>query len=99
MATIKNYALSVWQAQQTISRKLGYDIRQAELPFRALAVSMCVIIGCVLRILFLKGVATDNEMAAVFGNARDAEYPQLPSRPPVVDEENLNPPDPDLGAG
>lgn len=96
MATIKNYALSVWQTQQTVSRKLGYDLRQAELPFRALAVSTCVVVGCVLRIFFLKGIATDNEMAAVFGNARDADYPQLPYRP-QVDEENLDPPDPDLG--
>lgn len=97
MATIKNYALQIWQVQRTVSEKLGYDLRQADLPFRALAVSTCVLMGCVLRILFLKNVATDPEMATVLGNARDADYPPLPARPPVIDEENLNPPDPDLG--
>lgn len=97
MATIKQYAIQVWRAQVAVSQKLGHDLRQADLPARALAVSTCVMIGCVLRILFLKGTATDNEMSTVFGNARDADYPQLPYRPPVVDEENLDPPDPDLG--
>lgn len=98
MATIKTYALQLWQVQRTVSQKLGFDLRQADLPMRALAMSTCVLLGCVLRILFLKGTATDTEMTTVFGNARDADYPPLPARPPVIDEENLNPPDPDLGS-
>ena len=98
MATIKQYATQLWKVQSAVSQKLGYDLRQAELPIRALAVSVCVTLGCVLRILFLKGTATDNEMNTVLSNARDAEYPQLPYRPPVIDEEHLDPPDPDLGS-
>lgn len=97
MASIKTYAVQVWQTQKSISQKLGYDIRQADLPVRAVAVSTCVLLGCVLRILFLKGTATDPEMAAVFGNARDADYPPLPTRV-IVDEDHPEPPDPDLGA-
>jgi hypothetical protein len=98
MATIKQYALQVWRVQSAVSQKLGYDLRQADLPVRALAVSGAVVTGCILRILFLKGTATDPEMNTVLTNARDADYPQLPYRPPVIDEEHLEPPDPDLGS-
>jgi hypothetical protein len=98
VATVKQYALQVWRTQTAVSQKLGYDLRQADLPLRAFAVSGAVITGCVLRILFLKGTATDNEMSTVFTNARDADYPQLPYGPPVIDEDNLEPPDPDLGS-
>lgn len=98
MATTKQYALQVWQAQRTVCGKLGFDIRTADLPYRAVMVSTCVMIACVLRILFLKNTATDTEMQTVFTNARDADYPVLDPFPPRITEDNIDPADPNLGA-
>lgn len=98
MATIKQYAINVWQTQQIVSRKLGYDFRVAELSTRVLVASTSIMIGSVLRILFLKNVATDAEMQAVFTAVRDADYPQLPFGPPQVPEDDTEMPPPDLGA-
>jgi hypothetical protein len=98
MATIKTYALSAWDAQQTISRKMGYDLAHADIAIRAVALSTCVIFGVVLRIFFNKGLATDAEMNAVLQNALSADYPLLqPVPPPTGDGSNVVPP-PDLGA-
>lgn len=97
MATTKQYALQLWQMQRVVCQKLGFEIRTAPLPFRAVVVSTCVVVACTLRILFLKGTATDAEMQTVFINARDADYPLLDPSPPPITEDNTDPPDPDLG--
>lgn len=97
MATTKQYALQLWQAQKVICHKLGFDPRTSDIAFRAVIISCCVMVGCVLRILFLKGTATDAEMQSVFSAARDADFPALNPSPPPINEDNLNPPDPDLG--
>lgn len=97
MATTKQYAISLYDAFTTVSSKLGHDVRQADLPLRTVVTTICVLLGGVLRILFTKSLATDAEMNAVFTNIRNAEYPQLPSTAPVVDENNPSPAPPDLG--
>jgi hypothetical protein len=97
MATIKQYASTVWDTQQEICRKLGFDPRVAELPARVMIASTAVMLGAVLRIIFLKNVATDTEMNAIFTALRNAEYPQLPFAPPAVPEDGSAIPPPDLG--
>lgn len=98
MASLKTYALSVWRVQGTVSRKMGYDFRVADLPVRVMCASTSVMIGAVLRILFLKGVATDAELTSLFDNVQDADYPQLPYAPPNVPEDGTEIPPPDFGA-
>jgi hypothetical protein len=98
VATIKQYALSVYDTFTAVSSKFGHDVRQADLPVRAVVTTTCVMLGGVLRVLFTKNLATDAEMNTVFTNIKNAEYPQLPLTPPVVDENNPNPAPPDLGA-
>lgn len=98
MATVKQYAVRVWQVQQVVGRKLGYDFRLAELPVRAIVASTSIMIGTVLRVLFLKNVVTDAELEALFGNVRDADYPQLPYSPPQTPEDGSELPPPDLGS-
>lgn len=97
MATVKQYAIEIWKVQQEVSRKLGFDFRVAELPVRVIVASTSIMIGAVLRILFLKNVATDTELQTLFANIRDAEYPQLPNMPPAVPEDEAEMPPPDLG--
>jgi hypothetical protein len=98
VATVKTYATTLRATAHDVSLKLGYDVRQADLPMRAVLTTVCVLIGGVLRILFTKGLATDAEMNTVFTGIRSADYPQLPASAPVVTEDNLNPAPPDLGA-
>jgi hypothetical protein len=98
VATTKQYALSLYDAFAAVSSKLGYDVRQADLPLRTVVTTTCVLLGGVLRILFTKNLATDAEMNTVFTNIKNAEYPQLPFTAPVVDENNPSPAPPDLGA-
>jgi len=97
MATVKVYAINVWKTQQAVSRKLGYDFRVADLPVRVMVASTSIMIGAVLRILFLKNVATDPEMDALFTGVQNADYPQLPHSPPQVPEDDSEIPPPDLG--
>lgn len=97
MATIKQYATTLRDVGNDISLKMGYDLRQADLPVRALFTTVCVLVGGVLRVLFTKGVATDAEMNTIFTNIRNADYPQLPATPPTVGEDGTVPAPPDLG--
>jgi hypothetical protein len=97
MATVKVYAISIWKVQQAVSRKLGYDFRVADLPVRVMVASTSIMIGAVLRVLFLKNVVTDAELETLFTAVADADYPQLPHSPPQVPEDDSEIPPPDLG--
>lgn len=97
MATVKQYATGLRDHGHTISLKLGYDLRQADLPVRALFTTVCMLLAGVVRLLFAKGVASEAEINTLFTNIAGAEYPQLPATAPPVGEDGNDPAPPDLG--
>lgn len=97
MGTIQQYATTLRDVGHDISLKMGYDLRQADLPVRALFTVTCMLIGGVVRVMFNKGVATDAELNTVFTNIRNATYPTLPAVAPPVGEDGTVPAPPDLG--
>lgn len=98
MATVKQYVMSLWEAQRVISRKLGFDIRRAPLETRCIVLAVDVTLGVVIKVLTDGGVITDAALQTRMNAVRDAVYPQQPASVPAPDETTGDVPDPDMGA-
>lgn len=97
MATVKQYALKLWDIRTTVSRQLGSDIATADAATRAEAMASDVVTATVLKLLVDKGVVTDAQLNAAAAAIMGAAFPQLP----VVVASSMDGgpvPDPDLGA-
>lgn len=98
MATVKQYVTSLWEAQQVISRKLGFDIRRAPLEMRCIVLAVDVTLGVVIKVLTDGNVITDAALQTRLNAVRDATYPLQPASVPSPDEVTGEVPAPDLGA-
>lgn len=97
MATIKQYALNLWQTQVVVARKLGADLRWSESDMRILALSMNVCVAGVVKALTNAGTITDAQLQAIFTQIQAADFPVQPGIVAApVDGGTV--PDPDLGA-
>lgn len=97
MATLKQYALKLWQVQRTVSARLGADIAVGSLDQRASMLSTDVTLAMLIKCLTDNGVITDTQLNATLAAAQTLTYPPLP---PQVGQTSDQPvvPDPDLGA-
>lgn len=98
MATVKQYVTALWEAQQVISRKLGFDLRRASVEMRCVVLAVDVTLGVVIKVLTDGGVITDQALQTRMNAVRDAAYPQQPASVPAPDETTGDVPDPDMGA-
>lgn len=97
MATIKQYAINLWDTQVTVARKLGADLRWSESDLRILALSVNVCVAGVVKALTNAGTITDAQLLAIFTQIQNADFPPQPA---VVDApvNGGTIPDPDLGS-
>lgn len=95
MATVKQYALSLWDVQATVAQKLGTDIRSSGLQLRAALLAVDVTIAFVLKLLVDNGgVITDAQLNTAATQIKNATFPPLAAEvTPPGDGSTLPPPD------
>lgn len=98
MATVKQYAIQLWQTQKTVSQKLGADIASSDTTSRVVAVTSDVMLAGLIKILVDKGVITNQDLTAAYTAITNASFPQLGPVVPLSMGEGNPVPDPDLGA-
>lgn len=95
MASVKQYALSLWDVQATVAQKLGTDIRSASIQLRAALLAVDVTVAFVLKLLVdNRGVVTDAQLGAAADQIKNASFPPLSTDvTPTGDDSTLPPPD------
>lgn len=96
MATIKQYALRLWRAHATVSRKLGVDVEWGALDKRVQTLSADVMLAGLVKVLTDKGLITDTELNQIYAQITNASFPALSVSIPAP-QEGVTVPDPDLG--
>lgn len=96
MATVKQYALQLWDTHKTVSRKLGQSVEWGSSEGRVAALGTDVMLAGLIKVLTDAGVITNAQLTQVYNAIANADFPPLPAMVPgPVDGETL--PDPDLG--
>jgi hypothetical protein len=100
VATLKNYCRTLWDMQQTVSRKLGMDLRTAPYTLRVTVLAMDAALAVVIKALTDKGVITDAELNASVQALRNLPLEKLEFNPPDLGEDagEIPPPGPITGA-
>lgn len=94
MATIKNYVLNLFDAQQWIARQMGVDIRRIGTEARVTILAQDLTTAVILKTLVDKGVVTDAELVATMTTVRNAVYQRQPIEViPPADGSDIPPPD------
>lgn len=96
MATIKQYAVNLWDTQVAVARKLGADLRWSQSDVRILALSMNVCIAGVIKALTNAGTITDAQLVAIFTQIQNAPFPVQPDTVTAPGEDGTVT-EPDLG--
>lgn len=96
MATIKQYAVQLWQTHKTVCQKFGVDVSTSDSRTRTMIVSEDVMLGTLMKILVDKGLITNAELTAAYTAVTNATFPPLPPEV-VVTSDGPPPADPDLG--
>ena len=81
MATVKTYANQLWQRATPVAYRYGVDLEHSAKELRVLLRITCLMVAVVLRLLFDKGLVTDQEIIAAFDTAGGDTYPEEPDRP------------------
>jgi hypothetical protein len=84
VATLKNYARTLWDIQQTVCNKIGMDLRQASFDTRCLVVCVDASIALLIKALVDKGVFTDIELNGAVQAVRNMSFAPLSPVPPIV---------------
>lgn len=96
MATVKQYAISLWRAHRAVCRKLGADLSWGDPTERIRVIGSDVMLAGLIKVLTDKSLVTDQELNAVFTAITNADFPALgPVSAPGPGQET---PDPDLGS-
>jgi hypothetical protein len=98
MASIKTYALSIYQAQVAVAQKLGLDINHGTPEARITALSGAVILGVVLNRLETNGALTPAQLQQTINQVLAADFPVQPGPEPWNPESQTPAPAPDLGS-
>lgn len=85
MATLKNYGRTIYDMQQTVCNKIGFDLRRGPLEIRALVIAVDAPIALLIALLVSKGVFTDAELNGAIQQARALVFAPLERQPPVMD--------------
>lgn len=97
MATVKQYAIRLWDVHKTISGKLGLSIEWGSSADRVPALTTDVMLAGLVKVLTDKGLLTDAELNAVFNSIASATFPPLPAVTPMPGD-GVTAADPELGA-
>lgn len=84
MATLKNYARTLWDIQQTVCNRIGMDLRQASFETRCVVICIDASLSLLIKALVDKGVFTDLELNAAVQNVRNTAFSPLSPVPPVI---------------
>lgn len=98
MATIKQYVTSLWNAEKTISAKMGLDLRRASFELRCAVLTVDCVLAALVKTLTAAGVTTDAALQAQLDAIAGSAIPQQPASLPPPDEATGSVPDPDLGS-
>lgn len=83
MATLKQYGRTLWDLQQTVCNRIGFDIRRAPSDQRAIIIAVDASLSLILKALVDKGVFTDLELNAAVQSVRNTVFQPL-GAPPVM---------------
>lgn len=95
MATVKQYALSLWRTHRAVCRKLGADLSWGDPAERIRMIGSDVMLAALIKVLTDKSLVTDQELNSVFTAITNADFPVI--RPVTAPEPGQETPDPDLG--
>jgi hypothetical protein len=82
VATLKQYGRTLWDLQQTVCNRIGFDIRRAPSDQRAVLIAVDASFALILKALVDKGVFTDTELNAAVQAVRNTTFKPLET-PPV----------------
>lgn len=91
MASLKTYGRTLWDLQQTICNRVGFDLRRSSTETRGLIISMDATFALLIKALVDKGVFTDAELNAAVQSVRNTTFNPL-GPPPLLDMDNMNAP-------
>lgn len=99
MATLFAYARTLWDVQQTVSNKLGYDLRRGSFEIRATILAVDATLALLIKVLTDTEVITDAALNAAVQVVRALDIQPLPTSPPPVPEDGtvIPPPSPIAG--
>ncbi len=78
MASILQYATSLWNSEKVIARKLGVDIRSASLETRVIVITINAVFAAVIKAITDAGVSTDAALQAQLNSIAAAPLKQQP---------------------
>jgi hypothetical protein len=84
VATLKTYGRTLWDLQQTVGNRIGFDLRTAPLEFRALIIMVDASLALLIKALVDKGVFNDLELNAAVQGVRNTTFARM-GPPPLVD--------------
>lgn len=84
MATLKQYGRTLWDLQQTVCNRIGFDLRRADTQTRAVVISIDAAFALVLQLLVTKGVFTDVELNNAVQAVRNTSFSPL-GKVPMLD--------------
>lgn len=84
MATLKQYGRTLWDLQQTVGKRVGFDVRFSSLEFRAVLIMVDATFALLIKALVDKGVFTDVELNGAVQNVRNTTFAPL-GKPPLPD--------------
>jgi hypothetical protein len=84
MASLKTYGRTLWDLQQTVGNRIGFDVRQSSMEFRAILIMVDASLSLLIKALVDKGVFTDLELNAAVQGVRDTTFARL-GKPPLPD--------------
>lgn len=84
MATLKQYGRTLWDLQQTVGVRIGFDIRRSSLEFRAVLIMVDASLSLIIKALVDKGVFTDVELNGAVQSVRNTVFSPL-GPPPLAD--------------
>jgi hypothetical protein len=84
VATLKNYARTLWDVQQTVCNRIGMDLRQASFETRCVVICIDASLALLIKALVDKGVFSDLELNAAVQAVRSTTFNPLSTTAPVI---------------
>ena len=84
MASLKTYGRTLWDLQQTVGNRIGFDVRLSSIEFRALLIMVDASLSLLIKALVDKGVFSDVELNAAVQGVRNTPFARL-GKPPLAD--------------
>jgi hypothetical protein len=82
MAALKVYGRTLWDLQQTVCNRIGFDLRRAPKEQQAVVIAVDAALSLVIKALVDKGLVTDLELNAAVQAVRNTSFKPL-TDPPI----------------